>query len=131
MIASTSSHEKSVCRIEGRQRLTLGETAAGLGASTFGAHSLCAGYITTAAECRADLARIMDQSATEIRGRSSATSGGRTPSKATPEAGSYKRAGVAGRSCASILRRDAGPHEGLPLRPFLELLTVRALPTAI
>ncbi|MEA1832561.1 tyrosine-type recombinase/integrase [Methylobacterium durans] len=37
-------------------------TAAGLDASTFGAHSLRAGYITTAAEQGADLARIMDQS---------------------------------------------------------------------
>nr|WP_244276346.1 site-specific integrase [Methylobacterium indicum] len=37
-------------------------TAAGLDASTFGAHSLRAGYITTAAERGADLARIMDQS---------------------------------------------------------------------
>lgn len=36
--------------------------AAGLDASTFGAHSLRAGYITTAAERRADLTRIMDQS---------------------------------------------------------------------
>jgi len=37
-------------------------TAASLDASTFGAHSLRAGYITTAAERGADLARIMDQS---------------------------------------------------------------------
>ncbi|MCJ2093150.1 tyrosine-type recombinase/integrase [Methylobacterium sp. J-072] len=37
-------------------------TDAGLDASTFGAHSLRAGYITTAAERGADLARIMDQS---------------------------------------------------------------------
>ncbi|MGU3536815.1 site-specific integrase [Methylobacterium sp. A54F] len=37
-------------------------TAAGLDASTFGAHSLRAGYVTTAAERGADLARIMDQS---------------------------------------------------------------------
>ena len=37
-------------------------TAAGLDASTFGAHSLRAGYITTAAERGADLSRIMDQS---------------------------------------------------------------------
>jgi site-specific recombinase XerD len=36
--------------------------AAGLDASTFGAHSPRAGYITTAAERGADLARIMDQS---------------------------------------------------------------------
>jgi site-specific recombinase XerD len=36
--------------------------AAGLDATTFGAHSLRAGYITTAAERGADLARIMDQS---------------------------------------------------------------------
>jgi site-specific recombinase XerD len=36
--------------------------AAGLDASSFGAHSLRAGYITTAAERGADLARIMDQS---------------------------------------------------------------------
>jgi integrase len=36
--------------------------AAGLDASTFGAHSLRAGYITTAAERGADLARSMDQS---------------------------------------------------------------------
>lgn len=36
--------------------------AAGLDASTFGAHSLRSGYITTAAERGADLARIMDQS---------------------------------------------------------------------
>ncbi|TXN51074.1 site-specific integrase [Methylobacterium sp. WL2] len=36
--------------------------AAGLDASTFGAHSLRAGYITTAAERGADLTRIMDQS---------------------------------------------------------------------
>lgn len=36
--------------------------AAGLDASAFGAHSLRAGYITTAAERGADLARIMDQS---------------------------------------------------------------------
>ena len=34
--------------------------AAGLDASTFGAHSLGAGYITTAAERGADLGRIMD-----------------------------------------------------------------------
>ena len=40
----------------------LGGAAAGLDASTFGAHSLRAGYITTAAERGADLARIMDQS---------------------------------------------------------------------
>ncbi|MCJ2121052.1 site-specific integrase [Methylobacterium sp. J-077] len=37
-------------------------TAAGLDASTFGAHSLRAGYITSAAERGADLTRIMDQS---------------------------------------------------------------------
>ncbi|MCJ2009297.1 tyrosine-type recombinase/integrase [Methylobacterium sp. J-092] len=37
-------------------------TATGLDASTFGAHSLRAGYITSAAERGADLARIMDQS---------------------------------------------------------------------
>ncbi|TNC06539.1 integrase [Methylobacterium terricola] len=37
-------------------------TTAGLDASTFGAHSLRAGYITTAAERGADMARIMDQS---------------------------------------------------------------------
>ena len=37
-------------------------TAAGLDASTFGAQSLRAGYITSAAERGADLARIMDQS---------------------------------------------------------------------
>lgn len=37
-------------------------TAAGLDASWFGAHSLRAGYITTAAERGADIARIMDQS---------------------------------------------------------------------
>jgi len=37
-------------------------TAAGLDAATFGAHSLRAGYITTAADRGADLARIMDQS---------------------------------------------------------------------
>ncbi|MDN3574272.1 tyrosine-type recombinase/integrase [Methylobacterium longum] len=36
--------------------------AAGLDASTFGAQSLRAGYITKAAERGADLARIMDQS---------------------------------------------------------------------
>lgn len=36
--------------------------AAGLDASTFGAHSLRAGYITTAAERGADLSRVMDQS---------------------------------------------------------------------
>ena len=36
--------------------------AVGLDASTFGVHSLRAGYITTAAERGADLARIMDQS---------------------------------------------------------------------
>ena len=36
--------------------------AAGLDAATFAAHSLRAGYITTAAERSADLARIMDQS---------------------------------------------------------------------
>jgi integrase len=36
--------------------------AAGLDAPTFGARSLRAGYITTAAERGADLARIMDQS---------------------------------------------------------------------
>lgn len=36
--------------------------AAGLDAATFGAHSLRAGYITTAAKRGADLARIMDQS---------------------------------------------------------------------
>ena len=37
-------------------------TAAGYDALLFGAHSLRAGYITTAAERGADLARIMDQS---------------------------------------------------------------------
>lgn len=37
-------------------------SAAGYDASTFGAHSLRAGYITSAAERGADLARIMDQS---------------------------------------------------------------------
>lgn len=37
-------------------------TVAGLDASTFGVHSLRAGYITSAAERGADLARIMDQS---------------------------------------------------------------------
>jgi site-specific recombinase XerD len=37
-------------------------TAAGLDATAFGAHSLRAGYITSAAERGADLARIMDQS---------------------------------------------------------------------
>jgi len=37
-------------------------TAAGLDASTFGAHSLRADYVTTADERGADLARIMDQS---------------------------------------------------------------------
>ncbi|MDP4027072.1 site-specific integrase [Methylobacterium sp. NEAU 140] len=37
-------------------------TVAGLDAATFGAHSLRAGYITSAAERGADLARIMDQS---------------------------------------------------------------------
>lgn len=37
-------------------------TAAGLDAATFGAHSLRAGYTTTAAERGADLARIMDRS---------------------------------------------------------------------
>jgi integrase len=42
--------------------LTVAGGAAGLDASTFGAHSLRAGYITTAAERGADLARIMDQS---------------------------------------------------------------------
>ena len=36
--------------------------AAGLDSLTFGAHSLWAGYVTTAAELGADLARIMDQS---------------------------------------------------------------------
>ncbi|MDR7037743.1 hypothetical protein J2X36_002494 [Methylobacterium sp. BE186] len=36
-------------------------TAAGLDASTFGARSLRAGYITTAAERGADLAWILDQ----------------------------------------------------------------------
>lgn len=37
-------------------------SAAGLDASVFGAHSLRAGYITTAAERDADFARILDQS---------------------------------------------------------------------
>ncbi|WP_244936732.1 site-specific integrase [Methylobacterium currus] len=37
-------------------------TAAGLDAATVGAHSLRAGYITTAAERGADMSRIMDQS---------------------------------------------------------------------
>ena len=37
-------------------------TAAGLDAATIGAHSLRAGYITTAAERGADMSRIMDQS---------------------------------------------------------------------
>ncbi|TXN52356.1 site-specific integrase [Methylobacterium sp. WL2] len=37
-------------------------TAAGLDASTFSGHSLRSGYVTTAAERGADLARIMDQS---------------------------------------------------------------------
>ena len=36
--------------------------AVGLDASTFGAHSLRAGFITTAAERGADMARIMDVS---------------------------------------------------------------------
>ncbi|WP_238179931.1 site-specific integrase [Methylobacterium oxalidis] len=58
-------------RVRGAERLTdrsIAEIvkgyakAAGLDASTFGAHSLRAGYITTAAERGADLARIMDQS---------------------------------------------------------------------
>ncbi|GEP08005.1 tyrosine-type recombinase/integrase [Methylobacterium oxalidis] len=35
---------------------------AGLDVSTFGAHSLRTGYITTAAERGADLARVMNQS---------------------------------------------------------------------
>ncbi len=47
---------------EGRAPRSPSRTAAGLDASTFGAHSLRAGYITTAAERGADLARIMDQS---------------------------------------------------------------------
>ena len=42
-------------------------TAAGLDASSFGAHSLRAGYITTAAERGADMARIMDQSTHHAR----------------------------------------------------------------
>lgn len=58
-------------RVRGAHRLTTRSVAdilkgyaaaAGLDASTFGAHSLRAGYITTAAERGADLARIMDQS---------------------------------------------------------------------
>ncbi|WP_244476454.1 hypothetical protein [Methylobacterium sp. Leaf88] len=45
-----------------RAAANLGDAASGLDASTLGAHSLRAGYITTAAERGADLARIMDQS---------------------------------------------------------------------
>ena len=64
--------------------------AAGLDASTFGAHSLRAGYITTAAERGADLARIMTNRAIGIREPSLGTSDGRTPSKITQGAGFYK-----------------------------------------
>lgn len=58
-------------KVRGAERLTTRSvadilkgyaTAAGLDASTFGAHSLRAGFITSAAERGADLARIMDQS---------------------------------------------------------------------
>jgi hypothetical protein len=63
--------------------------------------------------------------------RAAVASGEPTPLRGTRRAGSYKRKGLAGRSRTSIFRRDAGPHEGLPLRSFLELLTVRALPAAI
>ncbi|MGY2052275.1 site-specific integrase [Methylobacterium sp. JK268] len=42
--------------------LTQYAAAAGLDTSSFGAHSLRAGFITTAAERRADMARIMEQS---------------------------------------------------------------------
>ncbi|WP_018260330.1 site-specific integrase [Methylobacterium sp. WSM2598] len=58
-------------RVRGEERLTTQSvaaivkryaTAAGLDASSFGAHSLRAGYITTAAEHGAGMARIMDQS---------------------------------------------------------------------
>ncbi|MFE1603323.1 site-specific integrase [Methylobacterium sp. ID0610] len=58
-------------RVRGAERLTTRTVAdivkryaaaAGLDASSFGAHSLRAGYITTAAERGADMARIMDQS---------------------------------------------------------------------
>lgn len=64
------SHDGSV-RPPGAPRLTTQAvadivkryaTAAGLDASTFGAHSLRAGFITTAAERGADMARIMDVS---------------------------------------------------------------------
>ena len=47
---------------EGRAPRSPSRTAAGLDASTFGAHSLRAGYITTAAEHGAELTRIMNQS---------------------------------------------------------------------
>lgn len=47
---------------------------AGLDASTFGAHSRQAGYVTSAAERGADLARIMDQSGHRAPGPSSGTS---------------------------------------------------------
>ena len=106
-------------------------TTADLDASAFGTHSLRAGYITTAAERGADLARIMDQSghrdprtvvgyiwrANALKGHSGS--------------GFLWETGAGGRSGASVLRRDTGPHEGLPLRPFPEFLSVCLLPSAI
>ncbi len=68
---SRSGRERAVANLATPPRLTTQAVsdivkkyaaAAGLDASTFGAHSLRAGYITTAAERGADLARIMNQS---------------------------------------------------------------------
>ena len=69
--SGSAENSANVCHADTHSRLTTQAvadiikhycTAAGLDASTFGAHSLRAGYITTAAERGADLARIMDQS---------------------------------------------------------------------
>jgi integrase len=59
--AGTSWHARLTTRTVG-DIIKVYAKATGLTASTFGAHSLRARYITTAAEPGADLARIMDQS---------------------------------------------------------------------
>ena len=70
-LATPADEDQGVAKPASPPRLTVGAVAsimkrhvaaAGLDASTFGVHSLRAGYITTAAERGADLARIMDQS---------------------------------------------------------------------
>ena len=64
--------------------------AAGLDAATFGAHSLRAGYITTAAE-RGQISRgSWISQATAIPARWPGTSGEPTPSRITRGAGFYK-----------------------------------------